>query len=95
MRKLSKGDAKIFEMTQKKILAKGGPTSFMDDVSVLIQSLQEVVPNGKVHVIGKFNGQPIFGSGITRFGLTSIDGVTNVVRAIDGKAVEVLGRLIP
>jgi RHS repeat-associated protein len=66
--------------------------SFAENLSAISQATSEVIPGGQVHLIGSFNGAPVFGSLVSKVGIVEAGGTTVVVKVIDG-AVKILGSL--
>ncbi|MEO6600378.1 MAG: hypothetical protein ABIQ16_10930 [Polyangiaceae bacterium] len=85
-------DAEIFRAAQQ---AAGGPGAFMRDLGALGKAVGDAIPNGKVNLIGDIGGSPVYGSTVTRIGIATVDGVTQIVRAPLDSSPEILGPFHP
>ena len=91
LKQLSNTDQKIFMKAAE--LGASAQNSFMNNVAILRDALFRVAGDGKkINVIGSFGNQPIYGSLVSRVGITQIQGVTYVVRLSPGQ-IEILGPL--
>jgi RHS repeat-associated protein len=87
--KLAGKDAEIFAAASKAAASKGG--SFLDDLGALSHTVGAKIPGGQVHMIGSLNGQPVFGSLVSRTGIVSTANGTQVVKVPLQGAIEILG----
>jgi hypothetical protein len=67
----------------------------MNHLEAVAQATAMRVPGGKVHLIGRINGSPVFGSLVSGTGIVEINGVTMVVRKTAPGVFEILGPFIP
>jgi RHS repeat-associated protein len=91
LNQLSRTDRAIFAKASE--LGASAQNSFMNNVGILRDAVFRVIgPDAKINVIGSFGNTPIYGSLVSRVGITQIQGVTYVVRVTNGN-IEILGPL--
>ena len=84
-------DARILEAARGLGSSSG---TFLQNVGALSKAVGEAIPGGQVHLLGE-GGSQIYGSLVSRIGIAEIGGVTQLVSAPLGGAVEILGPLFP
>jgi RHS repeat-associated protein len=90
--KVSSGDARIFRAAMN--YARGTANTFMSNLTALSRAVEHVVgPQGRITQIGTINGQAVWGSARTGFGIVDIDGVTNIVQMIGDDKYRLIGTL--
>jgi hypothetical protein len=85
-------DAQILQAAQR---LSRGPGTFINNVGALARAVGDAIPGGQLHLLGEVGGSQIYGSRVSRIGIAEIGGVTQVVSAPLGGAVEILGPLFP
>lgn len=75
------------------LFAKGGRGSFASKLEAVSKATNQVIPGGKVSVIGSVNGATVFGSARNEVGIAEIGGKTMVVKKV-GETFKVLGEFL-
>ena len=91
LRQLAGKDKKILEIAVNN--AKGGSGSFASNLEAVSKATSQVIPGGKVSVIGNVNGATVFGSARSGVGIAEIGGKTMVVKKV-GETFKVLGEFL-
>lgn len=91
LRQLAGKDKKILELAFNN--AKGGSGSFASNLEAVSKATSQIIPGGKVSVIGSINGATVFGSARSGVGIAEIGGKTMVVKKV-GESFKVLGEFL-
>jgi RHS repeat-associated protein len=86
---------KDLQIMQEAAASTTRNAGFMNHLEAVAQATAMRVPGGKVHLIGRINGSPVFGSLVSGTGIVEINGVTMVVRKTAPGVFEILGPFIP
>jgi hypothetical protein len=68
---------------------------FMNHLGALAQSVAARIPGGQIHLLGRINGSPVYGSLVSGTGIAEVNGVTMVVKQTAQGIFEILGPFIP
>jgi len=78
---------------QKAIeLGARGANSFADNLAKLSNAVSQIVPGGKVNVIGQIGNSQVYGSLVSGIGIAEVNGVTVIVKMANGNP-QILGPL--
>jgi len=87
---LGRTDSRII---QKAIeLGARGANSFADNLAKLSNAVSQIVPGGKVNVIGQIGNSQVYGSLVSGIGIAEVNGVTVIVKMANGNP-QILGPL--
>ena len=89
---MSERDQKILALARLHL--EGAPVDFDEALRALHASVEELIPAGRVYLIGSTKTGPIVGSLISGVGITAAETGVLVVRARHGE-VTTLGTLLP
>jgi hypothetical protein len=72
--------------------ARGTSNVFVNNLTALARAVEHVVgPRGRITSIGTINGQTVWGSARTGFGIVQINGVTKIVQMLGDDKYGVIG----
>jgi hypothetical protein len=67
----------------------------MNHLGALAETTAARIPGGQVHLLGRINGSPVYGSLVSGTGIAEINGVMMVVKQTSPGVFEVLGPFVP
>jgi hypothetical protein len=90
---LSPRDRQILALTRDKL--RGSHAPFGEAARALLEATEELIPAGRLYVLGATARAPVVGSIISGVGIAAIDDCVVLVRVVENAQLIQIGKLSP